>query len=185
MVHKKVFEKLEAVYSDRAGEYCEPGYSNEKLALFGNWNNVSKELCAALGEHYELEWSDEWINCEICGKYFRSNPNCYQWTMYGAILNECECICGDCIKEDPTEYIESALNNPKTCIQSFIDLETLGFQNMNGTFENGFHAHMTDDPPTILTEYMAKYPEHEFVFGNLGASQFYVDFEIWGRKKEA
>ena len=181
MEHTKVFEKLEVVYSDRVGEYCEPGYSNEKPALFGDWNSVSRPLCAALEEHYELEWFDEWIDCEVCGKYFRSQPSSYGWTMYGAILNDCECICGDCIREEPTEYIESAINNPKTCVKDFLDLETLGFQNMNGTFETGLHEHMNDDPTAILAEYQTKYPNHEFVFGNLGASQFYVDFEIWGR----
>ncbi len=76
------------------------------------------------------------------------------------------------------------INNPKQCSRSFIDLSTLSFTNMNGTFESGWHPHQTDNPVDILAEYRQRYPGHEFVFGNLQASQFYVTFEIWGRPTE-
>jgi hypothetical protein len=43
---------------------------------------------------------------------------------------------------------------------------------------------MNDDPVKILAEYKKKYPTYDLVFGNLSVSQFYIDFEIWGKERE-
>jgi hypothetical protein len=186
--YERVFarlEKLHAWYGDM-GEYCEPGYSTEKESiLFGDWNPVPKGLLSALEERFELEWNDEWTSCEECGRYFRTSGDCYQWTMYAWIDGKSgTCLCGDCVKESPDDYIKECINNPKTCVKAFLDLSSLGFTNLNGTFENGFHAHMNDDPVKILAEYKKKYPTYDLVFGNLSVSQFYIDFEIWGKERE-
>lgn len=175
-------EKIRAWYGE-IGTVCEPGYDPHKVRLFGDWNPVSRELTEALEEHYELEWSDEWISCSLCGQYFRSQPDSYSWTMYGDITDG-ECNCGDCVKDDPTQTIEDAIDDHRTCLPSFINPIEHGFEDMNGRFESGLHEHMNDDPKTILAEYQAKYPDHEFVFGSFESSQFYVTYHIFGRKRD-
>jgi len=35
-----------------------------------------------------------------------------------------------------------------------------------------------------FAEYKKKYPTYDLVFGNLSVSQFYIDFEIWGKERE-
>ena len=183
MEHIKVFEKLDGLncYVEN-GEVCEPGYDNDLPYLFGDWNPISRELEKALLEHYNLEWYDEWTSCGYCGKFFRSSPSSYYWTMYGE-FGDGDCTCGDCIKDSPEDTIDNAIGNAATCLPSFLDPTDYGFENLNGTFENGLHSHQTDDPTEILAAYQKRYPDHDLIFGNLGSSQFYVTFEIWGRPK--
>ena len=178
-----VFEKLMTLnaWYGSEGEYCEPGYTSELPVLFGNWNHVSDDLRRALEEHFTLDWDDEWTSCDLCGKYFRTTADSYEWTMYGDMET---CTCGDCIKEDPEPFIADLIGNPHRCARDFIDLSALGFTNLNDTFENGWHPHQTDDPTAIMAEYTEKYPDHDLVFGNFSASQFYVTFQIWGRPRE-
>ncbi len=180
-----VLEKLMTLnaWYGSEGEYCEPGYTNELPVLFGDWNNVPHDLADALEEHYQLAWEDEWTSCDLCGKYFRTTANSYDWTTYGSIADG-GADCGDCIAENPEAYIADLIGNPHSCALDFIDLASLGFVNLNGTFENGWHPHQTDDPVTIMGEAKEQHPHHDLIFGNLRASQFYMTFELWGRPRE-
>ena len=188
--YEAIFNKLESLHVYPLwGEYCEPGYSTEKPdgVLFGDWNPLYKPeyegFLNSLEDHFELDWSDEYTSCEECGKYFRTTGNCYQWTMYG-IIREGFCVCGDCIKENPEQYLKHLINNPKDCCKDFIDLESMGWKNLNGTFANGFFEHMHDDPKGIMKEYQKKYPDMDIVFGKLEASQFYIEWQVYGKEKE-
>jgi hypothetical protein len=186
----KVFERLESLGAYAIpGEYCEPGYSTTKPdgVLFGNWNSIREKapgLLSALEERFELAWSDEYISCGECGKYFRTSGDCWQWTMYGWIFDG-DCLCGDCIKANPAEYLSHLHGNPADCEHIGLDLESLGYRNLNGTLQNGFFAGMHDDPKAIMAEYVKQYPSLDILFGKLEASQFYVKWQVYGKEKLA
>lgn len=185
MKHEHVFNHLESIgaWYGSMGTVCEPSYDEDKLRLFGDWNPCSKELLSALEEHYELEWEDEWIQCDDCGCYFRSSPDGHAWIMYGRIIDN-TCLCGDCILADPSDVIDDALNSATTSLPPFINPADHGFINMNGTFESGLHSDMNANPPDILARYQRDYPTYDFIFANLENSQFYITFELWGRPRE-
>jgi hypothetical protein len=188
--YQSIFNKLESlhVYAVQ-GEYCEPGYRSDKPmgVLFGDWNPLHKPeykgFFKALEEMFNLDWSDEYTSCEDCGKYFRTTGDCYQWTMYGWI-HDSSCLCGDCVKENPDDYIKHLKNNNSMCCMDFLNLESMGWENLNGTFANGFFEHMHDDPKSIMQEYQKQYPNMDIVFGKLEASQFYIQWQVYGKEKE-
>jgi len=93
-------------------------------------------------------------------------------------------LCGDCILENPENYIDTLINNPKD-VNTFdaLDLEIFGYKNVNGTFESGFHEGMNDNPEEILKAYQEKLPDYDFIFNNITPSQFYVSYELYGKKR--
>lgn len=175
--------------------YAEPGYidPDSGLIVFGNWNPkcgfsvpkdvqhkdpVSKlsrilEKCGA-----ELEWSDEWSTCGDCGKAIRTSPDCYQWTPYYRILNDCELVCLDCL--DAADYLESIEDDSRHCAppQDKFNPELHGYVKHNGTFENGFHPGQNDNPAKIL-EAMHANGMHHVIFRQSEQSQFYIKFEAY------
>ena len=148
--------------------------------LLGDWNNHSKGLIDALEEHFELEWSDEWLQCE-CGKIFRTSPDCYSWTIYGAIYDG-DYECGDCIKANPSHYVEWLLNNPSCGDTIGLDYVALGFEQYNGWYESGWYGR-EDKPHEILKKVQAEYPTKEFIFGDLSPEQFRLSFKLYMREK--
>jgi len=93
-------------------------------------------------------------------------------------------LCGDCILENPENYIDTLINNPKD-VNTFdaLDLEIFGYKNVNGTFESGFHEGMNDNPEEILKAYQEKLPDYDFIFNNITPSQFYVSYELYGKQR--
>jgi len=85
-----------------AKEYAEPGYTDpERGILFANWNYFPRGVDSILEQYgFEIEWSDEWHRCDDCGKAVRHQPDSWSWQPYYQLLNECEVVCGDCLKAD-------------------------------------------------------------------------------------
>lgn len=83
-----------------APDYAEPGYdSPDKAVLFANWNCLPRNLDTILERlGYAVEWSDEWMTCEDCGRAVRTSPDGYDWTPFYKIENDCEVLCLDCLK---------------------------------------------------------------------------------------
>lgn len=78
--------------------YAEPGYTDPASGIIatGNWNSVTKyegqigastvlddtpELLSDLLEKLgvEIEWFDEWADCDECGKLVRTQPDGWDW----------------------------------------------------------------------------------------------------------
>ena len=51
-------------------------------------------------------------------------------------------------------------------------------------FENGCHPFQNDDPKTVLLWAQGENPDCDFVFGDLGASQFYFDWNLYCKARE-
>lgn len=185
--YESVFNHLELIGAyDGCGEYCEPGYSSNKMVLFGNWNLISDSLREALEEHFELNWSDEWIMCDTCNKYFRITGDCWLWIKYGHIFDG-YALCGDCIKANPDEYIAYLLDNPSDCEHIGLNLKDMGFKQLNGDFDAGLYEWQhgaNHNPKEIMKKWKEKYPTYEMLFGNLSAEQFQVHFNLYGRERK-
>jgi hypothetical protein len=186
---QKKLESLGAWYGEMATEYAEPGYAIENhfdIVLFGNWNKCPKGLIEAFKEHeIALDWSDEYIFCDDCMRPFRTVGDCWQWTMYGHIFDG-TALCGDCIKENPQEYIESLIDNPENCEHIGLDLQSLNFKQLNGDFDAGMYEWQfgeNHDPHAIMKKWKEKYPDMEMIFGNIQNEQFQTRFNLYGREK--
>jgi hypothetical protein len=203
------------VYINFAHDYAEPGYSldNEKGCIFlSNWNtehywrwewvhagrsgahywdrveyeNDIMPRVARILERmgYNIEWEDEWLVCD-CGKAFRTSPDSYSWRMYGYI-GDGDYACGDCVKDDPDEYLESLQGSCSRAISiKGIDPEDHGYVNLmwdeNGSTdskETGWHPGQTADPAEIA-DALHRAGCDDFVFQIDYTSQFYSGWSVW------
>jgi hypothetical protein len=204
----KVMEIAEkrGLYVRLAEEYSEPGYrkDGEGPILFADWNsdgywdreqnkyittNDSPERLSKLFEKLgcTIEWEDEWEVCESCENAFRIAPDSYCWTRYGYV-DENFCMCGDCIKENPEQYLDSLENNPEKA-NTILDLEDHGYVcltwNKDGIperYENGLYGGQCADPHVIaksLNERKVRY-----IFSIESTGQFDTDFTVWIRRED-
>lgn len=184
MYNNNLEKMLEKYHIGTYSGCAEPGYDDKPVAL-ANWNNIPGKVYNALEfMGYSCEWEDEWTMCGNCYKVIRTNPNSYGWQQYFSIIGECDLVCGNCIKEDPTEYLEQLENNPKNCMTIDIDLEENGYELMEDEFESGLHEGMNSNPTQILNNWIEKYPDGKFIFVLDEQSQFYIGFSIWKKKEE-
>lgn len=183
--------------------YSEPGYSDPESGIIclGNYNNPSRyddksrkhidlsdlpsRVAKVLTERYgvELEWSDEWTTCEDCGKLVRTQPDSYGWQRYWSELNG-STICGDCIKKDPSDYLESLEGEPNKAITiTGIDPEKHGYVKILGNLENGWHGGQDDDPRKVAESLRAKGVSN-FLFVIDSVGQFDLKFSVFVHESE-
>ncbi len=178
--------ELDGTY-DTYPNYSEPGYSLEgkQHIIAADWNNHD-ELYDLLEPHFALEWSDEWALCQECGNAVRTIQSFYGWTPYYHIFNDSELICGTCIKEDPSDYIEALLNKPQKASTILLPetLKDLGFALVNqDSYESGLHLHQTDDPKEILKKAQKNNPTRNYLFSIPSVSQFDIHFDLYSIRK--
>lgn len=181
--------------------YAEPGYgSDDAVVVFGNWNNTNKhgteptksdrapsrmfDLIERAGAHGE--WSDEWYQCSDCYRAMRCQPDSYMWTMYGAVVNECEPVCADCMRKDTDSYLEEYINTPDRAVTwcGPRELSAAGWTKYAGpdderTYETGLHPGQDDDPRTVLAEILEDDPTSEVVFLVDSVGQFDARWSAW------
>jgi uncharacterized protein YneR len=167
--------------------YSEPGYAGEKIAL-ANWNERDgdktmpriEKILEKMG--YEIEWGDEWTFCEDCGKIIRISGDSYEWKPYYWV-GDGFILCGDCVKENPDEYIEYLDNNEKSCMTFNIDLTQFGYAKYGESYENGFHPGQNDNPKEIAKKLREEGIKH-FIFVQDEASQFYIRSSVWVKRED-
>jgi hypothetical protein len=187
--NQSVMNRIEYVEIYTNG-YAEPGYKDPEsgVIVIGNWNpardrfgELISELPVFLRKAFErldcdIQWDDQWSACYGCNKLVRIHPDCYTWKISAAVVNECEFYCHECIKDDPEQYVEEHLNNPKKCLTISVDLEALGFTRMD--FDGEWHFGGHDKTPTEV----AKGISGDFVFVQDSAHQFGMDYSVWVRE---
>lgn len=192
---------------DFADQYGEPGYGglyNEPrlIVLATYWCRCDKfgdEKLHDIGQHYphaferlkelgvEFEWYDEWlVTHDGHSKAWRTSADSYSWQPSYVITEDGEVITVD---DDLDEWIAWASNNSRHAIPSRVatgdDLEAVGFEKFNGTFENGWYDGQNDDPSEILIRIDDQYgPDVEVVFALDSVGQFDVHFCAYYRSTE-
>ena len=185
---ERLLEKHGRCIDMLCNDYAEPGYKKENNGdiLFSNWNDVPKHIMTWLEKNHTLEWSDEWSECDECNNAVRTISDSYGWTAYNAVLElvGCTFLCGDCIKDDPDDYLEELTNNSDKADTILGDLTKYGYKLIDKGFENGWHPGQTDEPAPILAEAQEQYPHMDFIFGNISVGQFDIHFDLYGKKVE-
>lgn len=192
--------------------YAEPGYDSPKSGIIaiGNWNTTNfinekvygyrdvneiddtiKKLGGALEAlGVEMEWSDEWIDCSICGKLVRTSPNGYDWQP-SYWNNDYEQICIECIRENINgsadtliEWLEGSDTRALMGqLHDAIDLESYGYKPFLDDLQNGLHYGMDADPKKIAKE-LRKRGVERFLYVLDSSSQFYSTFSVWVHEDE-
>jgi hypothetical protein len=185
-ISKKIMQVLEENDARFPSGCSEPGY-DDKPVIMANWNNITAEVYDKLESMgYSCEWEDEWVECSSCYKAFRTSPDSYGWEMCG-IIGDGEAICGDCLKDDPAEYLESIENQPKralTCsLYRVIDPCDHGYKLINDELANDWNGG-NDDPVKILTDLQDKTPGGRFLFVITSQGQFGVEFAVYQKIEE-
>lgn len=167
-------------------EYAEPGYTNpDKAILFANWNIFSNDATNLLEKYgYDIQWSDEWSTCGDCGKAVRTSPDSYGWQPSYVIMNDCEIVCIECLKDDPTDYLQSIEDNPKQALNlRGIDPSQHGYELIKGEFESGMHQGQNDKPEKIFAE-LVQAGHKRILFSVDTVGQFDMQFSVWKHIQE-
>lgn len=198
-------------YWDYADKYGEPGYdfpadATTPMVVLGNyWCNCHKVIDAEGNEqihdhgyHYprlwaqmesqgvQFEWYDEWAIDHNNNKAYRTTGDCYSWQSSIQITEDGEILTPD---DDISEWINWAKNNHHRVITAphirNSDMNTAGYRQHNGEFQNGFHYEMNDDPEKITKEIRRVHGNSvDIVYRLSEASQFYIGFECWIKEND-
>lgn len=179
--------------------YAEPGYDSENgCVATGNWNSVTRyngdtnnfdtlddspERVAKLLEKIgvDLEWEDEWTQCDSCYKLFRTRADSYSWQMSG-VITDSGCYCQDCL--DPEDHLASLEGEDHKCnTLDNIDPAEHGYVLVKGEYENGFHQGQDADPK-LIGKVLRQAGITRYLFQLTEASQFYITFVVYVHESE-
>lgn len=179
--------------------YAEPGYEDPKSGaiLCANWNDISSydseagkyetvdKTMSRLGRIFEqlgceMEWSDEWSDCNDCCRLVRNSPDSYGWKP-SYVCEEGELLCLDCL--DGAEYLEGIEGQSRQINQIF-DPGDHDYVLVADEFEHGFHRGQDADPE-LIGKLMSKAGFSRWLFNLEGKGQFDIQFSLWLHKEEA
>ena len=186
-------------YMDKKGFYfdcyegiAEQGYENKPL-ICADWNPPEMERIYNWIEKYyegrfDLDWSDEWMACDKCGRAVRSIHNSYGWEP-SYLSRDCEVLCIECVKDTGEEALENYINNSSKALPSWaIEIaEEAGFKCFEDeeyckVYETGLHSYQTDDPKEIEKHIKENLPKHDYLFAINSTGQFDVHWSVFVKK---
>jgi hypothetical protein len=193
--------QIEAVTIHTNG-FAEPGYEDPEggVVCLGNWNAITycnektqrfvtidatpEDLSHKLMElGVQIEWSDEWVACNRCGKLVRTTGDCYGWTPQYWGSDEGE-VCCECIRKDPSDYLLSLEGHHERAITiDDIDLSQHGYKLVDDDLENGLSGGQADSPSKIA-EALKSQVIDRFVFQIDSCGQFDTNFSVWVHESE-
>jgi hypothetical protein len=180
--------------------YAEPGYSlaeGKVGVVLANWNEETKydpvtgpkvvdstmKWAAVMLEKrgYSTEWSDEWEQCDECGKIFRTTASYYGWKLSGWIDEGGSAFCRDCLDID--EYLEFFVGKTwKAVSLDDIDLTAHGFVEVKRGMQRGLHEGQAANPDKI-GRVCRQVGIDRFLFRLDDSGQFDVEFSLWVDRK--
>lgn len=188
--------------------YAEPGYgSDDDVIVLGNWNpkryprdgepaltpreNIGPRLAEALERvGAEIQWLDEWAQCQTCWRAVRTQPDSYSWKPSYEFVEDHGPVCADCQIAYGVDALDEYLNDPSKCITwcGPEHVEGFGFVKWEPgdphTYANGWFPGQDDDPHKILEAIKERHPDADVVFFLDESSQFYIRFSAYVRLPE-
>jgi hypothetical protein len=164
--------------------------AREERVVVGEDNTAPRlsDLFAKLG--CTIDWYDEYQLCNDCQKAFRTSGDSYGWTQYGFLSEDGHAVCGDCIKDDPDDYLEELEGNPRKAVTLDVDLEKQGYVCLNWdekgcvtSYENGLYGGQCDEPGKVA-EALDKRKITRYLFNVDSVGQFDLDFSVWIHRDE-
>jgi len=203
--HDEYHDTLDYIQDICTEGYAEPGYRDNEIAVVtGNWNNEVERIPAEMvdpnhedtepGDSLtpgkalellgcELEWSDEWTTCCDCQKLVRTQADSYGWKR-AYWDHENGSVCLECVKKDPTDYIESLVGSDTSAITiDGINLEKYGFVCLDDSLQNGLYGGQSADPK-VIGKNLRKKGIDRYIFVIDGVGQFDISFSVWADKKQ-
>jgi hypothetical protein len=101
--------------------------------------------------------------------------------MYGWISGEF-CLCGDCIKKDPADYLEHLSGNHRSATTFDIDLEANGYVLGAEGFKDGWYGQ--HDSPEAIAKGLRDKGITDFIFAIDNTGQFSTGFSVWLKKQK-
>ena len=150
--------------------------------LSPNFESKDKYDTSVLDNFMSWGFSDSYSSCDYCGKLIGTEPDSKHWTP-DFFVSDNGLICGDCVRKDPSEYLQSLANNPDSAntILSESELEDAGFVKLDGDYQNGWYDRQ-DDPRSILDDLLIRFPDGVFIFNITAQAQFATNFDVWGEE---
>ena len=151
---------------------------NNKIDTYPDYDNGYFYIELITGDNYGF--ADEFYICENCLKAYRLDMNGMgyneMWVADGT------CLCADCVREDPSEYIEFLINNPDRAniILNDGELQGFGFTKMNDEhYANGLYD-LHDNPHKIYEKIKESNPNSKIIFSIYkNHNPFEVEFDVW------
>ena len=178
--------------------YAEPGYTDPACGLIatGNWNEVDRydrdtkqrvkidntaSRLASIFEKLgvEIEWSDEWTECNECNRLLRLSPDSYGWTPSFYASDDGIC-CHDCIV--PEDYLEGLEGQERQCNTIIDDPSDHGYQYVE-SFEHGMYGGQ-DASPSLIFKTMREAGFSRFIFHIESQGQFDTHFALYLHDEE-
>lgn len=178
--------------------YSEPGYDGQVIVL-GNYNTIGRweevpmkwveqddtpkrvgELLGRAG--VEIEWSDEWVACDWCGKLVRTKPSSYSWQQ-SYWQHPLGIYCHECVRNDPSEYLRYLEGRETSAETLNIDLEEHGYILAQDNYEHGFHPGQEADPK-LIGEALRQQGITRFIFRLDSTGQFDCSFSVYVHRDE-
>lgn len=163
------------------------------IVALGDWNDVSEwkdgrshsvddapVLAANALEKLgvEIGWCDEYEPCRKCNKLARTQPTHYGWKADFWRADEETLICGDCVREDPSECLRWLEGNDNHCLAiDGIDLEDHGYEALDQEFEHGLYGGQDANPHKIGAA-LRKQGVHRYIFVLDSTGQFDLSFSV-------
>lgn len=185
---------------DLCEKYSEPGYMDpDCLIAVGDWNDFSQynertrkrealdntmsrlvKVLEKMG--CDIQWCDEWTNCNECMGLVRIIANGWGWTPSYTILED-SIVCLNCIEAD-CSLAEAALREKEGNFESAttIDPEPYGYVLID-SFASGFHGRR--DNPEHIGKLMDGAGFERYLFKLEPGGQFESHFTLWLHEDEA
>lgn len=189
----KITEEMTDEQKDILRDFYERGSieyaDNDEFLIVDSWETVKEledELGKPLDKIFNLGWgfSDEFYACDNCKHLIDLEPTMGA-KQYYVDEKAGEILCDDCVRKDPSDYLQHLYNNSKSAntILDDVQLKDLGFELINDrAYENGFYG-IEDDPDAILKELLNDDPEGTYIFSITGANPFSTNFTVWKKVK--
>ena len=151
-----------------------------KIDTYPDYDNGYFYIELITGDNYG--YADEYIICEECLKAYRRDLNGMGYNEFWIADNTC--LCAECVRKDPSEYIDYLINNPDSAniILSDSELSSLGFTKMNEEhYANGLYDSY-DNPRKIYDKIRETNQEAQILFSIYkNHNPFEVEFDVWMR----
>ena len=181
--------------------YAEPGYHGGPVAL-GDWNRITRwnrisnthdtldNTPARVGEQLEkagveLEWDDEWTECEGCHLIVRTQADSYSWTRSYVELDE-YVYCESCLLADSDlveEHLRRLEGEDGKADTIGIDLEGAGYVKI-ASEETGLYGGQCGSPARTSEE-LTERGAFRHLYQIDGVGQFDADWSVWVHQSQA